>query len=96
MSLILGVFKGEKIFLNEVVMDILSTSEDMDSIDISIADTKYTLNNHSFLEVYPDVFAAVGKSRHTSSDTLTRIAIDAPRSMKILRSSNKNHARNSH
>lgn len=93
MSLILGVSKGEKIFLNEVVMDVLSTSEDMKHIEVSIAGNSYTLNDKSFIEVYPEVFAAVGKPRYETSDTLTRIAIDAPRSMKILRSSNKNHAR---
>lgn len=94
MSLILGVSKGEKIFINEVVIDVINTASDMKQIEISIEGNKYTLNDKSFIEIYPEVFAAVGKPRYETSDTLIRIAIDAPRSMKILRSSNKHYARN--
>jgi sRNA-binding carbon storage regulator CsrA len=94
MSLILGVSKGEKIFLNEIIMNVISTSDDMKNIQVSIGDDTYNLTDQRFIEVYPEVFAAVGKPRYETTDTLTRIAIDAPRSMKILRSSNKNYARN--
>jgi sRNA-binding carbon storage regulator CsrA len=94
MSLILGVSKGEKIFLGEVVMDVIDTSDDMRNMTVAIGDNTFDLNDTSFIEVYPTVFAAVGKPRYETFETLTRIAIDAPRSMKILRSSNKHYARN--
>ena len=94
MSLILGVSKGEKIYLNDIIMNVNETSEDMREINISIEGNTFTLTDDEFIEVYPDIFAAVGKPKYETADTLTRIAIDAPRSVKILRSSNRNHARN--
>ena len=94
MSLILGVSKGEKIYLNDIVMDVNETSVDMREISISIDGKDFNLTDGAFIEVYPDIFAAVGKPKYETDATLTRIAIDAPRSVKILRSSNRNHARN--
>lgn len=94
MSLILGVTKGEKIYLNDIIMDINDTSEDMRNISINIGGKSFDLTDGAFIEVYPEIFAAVGKPKYETNSTLTRIAIDAPRSVKILRSSNRNHARN--
>lgn len=93
MSLILGVVSGEKIFLNDIVLDINDTSADMKSMSVTIDGNNFKLNDSSFIEIYPQVFAAVGKPRYETYNTLPRIAIDAPRSMKILRESTKYHAR---
>lgn len=94
MSLILGVTKGEKIYLNDLVLNVINTSSDMKTMDVSIDGNDFRLNDKTFVEIYPKVFAAVGKPRYETYNTLTRIAIDAPRTMRILRESARNHARN--
>lgn len=89
MSLILGVAKGDKIFLNDVIMNVLEISEDLKDIKVSIKGATYDLDDVTFLEVSPQIFMAVGKPRYETHGTLARIAINAPRSVKILRGSLK-------
>jgi len=92
MSLVLGVSKGDKIFLNNMVLNIVNAS--ISAIDVELNGETYSLDDVSFKEIFTDVFAAVGKPRYECSKTVSRIAIDAPRSVKILRESNRNHASN--
>ena len=95
MSLILGVKKGAKFFLNSVVLEILDTDEDKKHIYIGVEGKQFLLNDREFVEILPTVFAAVGKSKHDNTimgePTLPRLAIDAPRSVRILRERDYKH-----
>lgn len=94
MSLILGVKSGDKIFLNDAVMDIVHISEDMLNMQILFNGCRFDLEEHTFMEIAKGVFAAVGIPKTMKWDTLARIAIDAPRSVKILREVHKEYDHN--
>ena len=89
MSLILGVKKGAKITLNSAVLEVLATDEDKQHIFVEIEGKSFLLNDREFVEIYPTVFAAVGKSKHDTTlkgiPTLSRLAIDAPQDIRIKR-----------
>ena len=98
MSLILGVSKGEKLYVGEVVLEILNTTEDKKHIHINVAGVNFLLNDREFVEICPSVFAAVGRAKHENTvegvKTLPRLAIDAPREIRILRENNRGYGRN--
>lgn len=89
MSLILGVTKGDKLYINESVLSIIETAEDKRHIHIKLEDKDFLLNDREFIEIAPTVFACVGKAKHATTlhghAMLPRLAIDAPRSINIQR-----------
>ncbi len=89
MSLILGVSRGEQIFMNDVVMDVLETSRDHKAMAVEVLGRRYNLCDQFEVEILPSIFASVGKPRFVRAGTLTRIAIDAPRASNILTSRNR-------
>lgn len=97
MSLILGVSKGEKLHLNSMILDVLETAEDKKHIFIRMAGKEFLLNDREFVEIYPQVYAAVGKAKAdktgTGVNTLPRLAIDAPRNIRIERERNRTYGR---
>lgn len=89
MSLILGVHEGEKLNLNDSVLTVVALSEQKNHIHIELNGKDFLLNEREFVEIAPTVFACVGKIRYDvtrkGENTLPRLAIDAPRSVKITR-----------
>jgi hypothetical protein len=82
MSLVLGVRIGEAVYVNDtpIRLDVIFSTQHVlvknmdtgESHDVSMAQA---------CEVLPDVFIALGDK---STTVVTRLAIDAPRNMKIL------------
>lgn len=89
MALILGVNKNSRFFVDGTEVKVLET-EGFTKITLLCQGQTYVVTDESRVEIFPQVWASVGlPSREKTMDgvaMLTRLVIDAPRNITILRS----------
>ena len=82
MALILTLKKGERFYVGENIIEVTAIYSDA-HFSIKVDDgAEFDVLDDKMVEVIPEVFVSVG-NRHV--DDLARVAVEAPRSVPILR-----------
>lgn len=84
MALILGVQRGSRIYIDDEPLDVLET-HGYTSIVVSVAGQTFTLTPAMATEVMPAVKISVGMPKQPKTHSYSRLVIDAPENITILR-----------
>lgn len=92
MALSLGVSVGSEITIGPVnrlkVLDIIGGTQ----VKIEVGGNQFLIDDQERQEVLPEVFVSCGLSAPTRGTHTSRLAFEAPRSIKIDRVKAKHHA----
>ncbi|WP_158934115.1 hypothetical protein [Burkholderia sp. S171] len=85
MALSLGVQAGSQVKIGSSILHILKISNGGKSISVKLNDQTFDVGNQQKIEILPSVFVICGVVGDWDSSSKSRLALDAPRSVKIER-----------
>lgn len=85
MALSLGVKNGSQIKVGTTTLRVIEVSNSGKSILIEVANRRFLINDQDRTEILPDVFAFCGVTGDWAGERRSKIAFDAPRSIRIDR-----------
>lgn len=85
MALILGVQRGSRIYIDDEPMDVVS-AQGYKSIVVKVGGQEFTLTPSEATEVLPSVRISVGMPKQPKTHSYSRLVIEAPEHITILRS----------
>ena len=92
MALSLGITKGSKIQVGGSIIEVVDVSNGT-HVQVVIGQQKFLITDCERTEVLPNVFLSCGVSEEKSFGSFSRIAIEAPKEVKIRRIGGQNDNR---